>query len=177
MADDSPTEQIHENILDHAKESHETWISWAAATAAILAALAAVTGALSTRSLTASSRDQIQSNDHWSHYQAKSIKSAVLQSKADLLAAMGKSDTEADKAKMKEYEQELKDLQQKAESMESCSEAALVRHEVLESGVTLFHIAIAVVAIAVLSRQKVFWYLSVVAGAIGLFFLVRGIWP
>jgi hypothetical protein len=78
---------------------------------------------------------------------------------------------------MKEYEQELKDLQQKAESMESASEAALVRHEILESGVTLFHIAIAVVAIAVLSRQRVFWYLSVVAGAIGLVFLVRGIWP
>ena len=54
MADDSPTEQIHEDILERARESRHLWINWAAGTAALLAALAAVSGELSTRYLTES---------------------------------------------------------------------------------------------------------------------------
>ena len=177
MSDDSPTEHLHEDILEHAKESRESWISWAAATAAVLAALAAVSGALSNSNLTASSRDQIQSNDHWSHYQAKSIKSGVLHAKIDILAALNKPESDADRDKVKEYEHDLDDLKEQAELKENSSEASLVRHEVLERGVTLFHIAIAVVAIAVLTRRPSFWYLSVSAGVVGVLFLVQGLWP
>jgi Domain of unknown function (DUF4337) len=177
MSDDSPTEHLHEDILEHAREARESWISWAAATAAVLAALAAVSGALSNSNLTASSRDQIQSNDHWSHYQAKSIKAGVLRAKNDILQALNKPESEADRDKVQEYEHDLNDLKEQAEQKESASEASLVRHEVLEGGVTLFHIAIAVVAIAVLTRKPSFWYVSVLAGAVGVLFLVWGLWP
>jgi hypothetical protein len=176
MSDDSPTEHLHEDILERAKEAAESWINWAAATAAVLAALAAVSGALSTNHLTASGREQIQSNDDWSHYQAKSIKSAVLHAKVEILTALDKTESDADRAKLEEYEHDLDDLKQQAEQKESASEANLARHETLERGVTLFHIAIAIVAIAVLTRQRSFWYVSVLAGVIGLLFLVQGVW-
>src|SRR5881392_2252529 len=107
MSDDSPTEQIHEDILERAREARHAWINWAAATAAALAALAAVSGAMSNNYLTTSGRDQIQSNDDWSQYQAKSIKANVLRSKIEILAAMNKPEAPADRKQIEKYESEL----------------------------------------------------------------------
>ncbi len=175
MSDESPTERIHEDILDQAHEARERWINWAAATAAILAGLAAISSTLGDSYLTKSSRAQIQSNDQWSYYQAKSIKASILHAKIELLAAGGKTQSEADRAKLDEYEHDLEALKTQAEQSAAMSEANLGRHEVLQRGVTLFHIAIAVVAIAVLTRLRSFWYLSIAAGALGVVFLVQGL--
>jgi hypothetical protein len=170
MADDSPTEQIHEDILERARETPHAWINWAAATAAALAALAAVSGAMSNNYLTASGRDQIQSNDEWSQYQAKSIKASVLRGKMEVLAALNKPEASADRQKVHEYEHDLESIKQNAERLHESSETHLTRHETIERGVTLFHIGIAVVAIAVLTRRRAFWYLSLLSGAVGIVF-------
>ena len=175
MADESPTEQIHDEILDKAHEARERWINWAAATAAVLAGLAAVTSTLADSHLTNSTRQQIQSNDDWSYYQAKSIKSAVLRSKMELVEALGKTPADADHGKLDEYEHDLDKLKTQAGESAAASEAHLAAHEVLRRGVTLFHIAIAVVAIAVLTKLRPFWYLSVAAGLAGIGFLVSGL--
>jgi Domain of unknown function (DUF4337) len=174
---DSPTEQIDDDIMDHAREARQPWINWAATTAAVLAALAAVTGAMSTKYLTASNRSQIQANDQWSYYQAKSIKASQLRTKMELLAALGKGDSETDRTKADQYEHDLEKIKKEADENTELSEAMLQRHEVLEWGETLFHIAIAVVAIAVLASRRSLWYLSMIAGTIGIVFLVMGLWP
>jgi len=84
-------EHVQEEIQHHAAhDAHEKWVAGAALTAAILAALAAITGALAGVHLTESSRAQIESNDFWGFYQAKSIKSAILTTKVELLGALGK---------------------------------------------------------------------------------------
>jgi Domain of unknown function (DUF4337) len=176
MSEISPTEQVHEHLQHHAHESGDSWINRAAATAAVLAALAAVSSAMGGHFLTVSGRSQIQANDQWSHYQAKSIKAAVLRSKADVIAALGKPAPEADGSKLQEYEHDLEQLKEQAEGQEAASEHYLSRHEILERGVTLFHIAIAVVAIAVLTRRPSFWYLSLVAGVVGIVFFVQSFW-
>jgi hypothetical protein len=176
MSDDSPTEQIDEDILDRAREARDAWINWAAATAAVLAALAAVSGAMSNHYLTVSGRNQIQANDDWSHYQAKSIKAVVLRSKMDVLAALTKPAPSPDHGKLQEYEHDLEQLKEQVEHQEAASEANLSRHEILERGVTLFHIGIAVVAISVLTRRPSFWYASLVAGVVGIVFLSQAFW-
>src|SRR4051812_46147215 len=170
MADDSPTERIHEDILERARESRHVWINWAAATAAALAALAAVSGAMSNNYLTGSGRDQIQSNDEWSQYQAKSIKASVLRSKMEVLGALSKPEAPADREKLHEYEHDLETIKENAQRLHESSESHLTRHETIERGVTLFHIGIAVVAIAVLTRRRAFWYASLLAGAVGIVF-------
>jgi hypothetical protein len=175
MSDESPTEQIHEDIQDQAHEARETWINWAAATAAIVAGLAAITSTIADGNLTKSSRNQIQSTDDWGYYQAKSIKSSVLRAKIDLLEAQGKSESEADRTKLEEYEHDLDQLKSQAEEHEATSESYLTRHEALQRGVTVFHIAIAVVAIAVLTKLRSFWYLSIFAGLLGIIFLLQGL--
>jgi hypothetical protein len=176
MSDDSPTEHIHEDILERARESRHRWINWAAATAALLAALAAVSGAMSNNYLTVSGRDQIQANDHWGQYQAKSIKASVLRSKLEVLAALNKPESDKDRSKLEEYEHDLDQLKEQAEQHEATSEWSLGRHEVIERGVTLFHIGIAVVAIAVLTQRRSFWYLSLLAGVVGIVFLLQAFW-
>src|SRR5262245_6711052 len=102
MSADSPTERIHEDILDRARETSEKWINRAAATAAALAALAAISGAISNHYLTMSGRQQLHANDNWSQYQAKSIKSNLLRSKMTMLQALNKPDADADTAKLHE---------------------------------------------------------------------------
>jgi hypothetical protein len=57
-----------------------------------------------------SSRNQIQSNDGWGYDQAKSIKSGVLPAKIELLEAQGKSEFEADRTRIQEYEHDLDKL-------------------------------------------------------------------
>jgi hypothetical protein len=81
MSDD-PTEQVQDEI--HHRASHgdpSRWIVAAATTAAILAALAAGASALATSHLTQSTLIRIQANDDWNYYQAKSIKSSLLDAK------------------------------------------------------------------------------------------------
>jgi hypothetical protein len=175
MSDESPTEQIHDDILDHAHEARERWINWAAATAAIVAGLAAITSTLAEGYLTNATRSQIQSNDQWGYYQAKSIKSSILHAKIELLAAQGRSQSDADSAKLNEYDHDLETLKTEAERYAAASEKNLSRHEVMQRGVTTFHIAIAVVAIAVLTKLRSFWYLSIAAGIVGVVFFVQGI--
>jgi hypothetical protein len=125
---------------------------------------------------TASGRDQIQSNDQWSQYQAKSIKASILRSKIGVLAALSKPASNVDEAKIQEYEHDLDGLKEKAEQREVTSEAKLSRHETIEQGVTLFHIGIAVLAIAVLTRRRSFWYASLLSGLVGIIFLVQAYW-
>ena len=116
--------------------------------------------AISSHHLTNSGREQIQSNDQWGHYQAKSIKASILRSKIDVLAALNKPESDVDRIKLQEYEHDLEQLKEQAEGQEAASEADLARHEILERGVTLFHIGIAVVAISILTKRPSFWYAS-----------------
>ena len=87
----NPTEHVQEEITHHA--SHETggrWITAAATTAAIIAAFAAAAGALATRHETQSTLIRIKANDDWSYYQAKSIKSSLLEARdGHVLLAVG----------------------------------------------------------------------------------------
>jgi len=174
MTEDSSIEQVQESIHEHAHHATERWISFAALTAAFLAALAAVGGTLAGNNLTESNREQIHSNDEWGLYQAKSIKSSILKSKMETLAALGKGESALDKEKLEEYDRDMPETKIKAEHAQALSDKHLKLHETFEMGVTLFHISIAIVAVAVLSKKPLFWWGSMASGAVGIVFLVRG---
>src|SRR5260221_4537221 len=76
------TEHPQKSIHHHATHGPGGgWITAAATTAAILAAFAAAAGALATSHLTQSTLIRIKANDDWNYYQAKSIKSSLLDAK------------------------------------------------------------------------------------------------
>ena len=76
-----PLEHLHEQVHESAEHTGEAWISWVALSTAILAVLAAIASLLSGEHANEAMMNQIEASDQWSYYQAKSIKSAVLDAK------------------------------------------------------------------------------------------------
>jgi hypothetical protein len=82
--------------------------------------------------------------------------------KIDILSALGKAPANADEAKMAQYDADKEQIQKKAEELEKGAQSHLHTHQALAASVTMFQIAIAVGAIAVLitaelSGLEVLW--------------------
>ena len=80
-----PTDHLHEKMHERAEESRERWIMMVALTAAMLAVLAAVSALMAGHHANEATIEQIKASDQWAYYQAKGIKSSVLESKAEIL--------------------------------------------------------------------------------------------
>ncbi|HVX86151.1 MAG TPA: DUF4337 family protein [Phycisphaerae bacterium] len=199
-----PTEHVQEHITheaahggheehdEHAGHGHDhgghhgaPWITAAALTAAVLAAFAAVTGTLATEHLTESTLTRIKANDMWSQYQSKSLKNYTLEGTDALLEGLSPSGTPSpaarskiakDEAKHAENEADKASIAAVARANETASELFLRTHETFELAETLFHISIAVVAIAVVAKRKEFWYMSMAAGVVGVCFFSTALW-
>jgi hypothetical protein len=180
-----PIEGVQEEIHHHATHEagqgspHESapqgWFSYVALSSALLAGLAAVSALLSGHHANDAMLEQLRSSDHWSYYQAKSIKSSVLSTRIAILQAMGHPASEADQEKVKQYEEDQKEISTEAKKTEEDSRKHFTTHEVFARAVTFFQIAIAIGAISVLTRRKRFFWVSLGAGVVGLGFLVQGL--
>ena len=171
-----PTEHLQEHIehgLHHAP-AKASWTMGVALSSALLAGLAAVCSLMAGHHANEAMVEQIQSSDQWAFYQAKGIKSAVLESKVELLEAEGKTPAESDRRKLAEYKKQQDEIQALAKEKAAEAEASLRSHVIFARGVTLFQIAIAIGAISVLTHRKPFWWVSLAFGAVGLYFLVQG---
>ena len=165
-----PLEQSHEHIHHAAEHGGAPWISWVAMSTAILAVLAAIAGLLSGSRVNEAMMKQIESADHWSYYQAKGIKAAVLDAKLSL----GGNPSEQDKEKAARYVEEQNDIQKEAHASEAEAKHNFHQHEIFARAVTMFQIAIAVAAISALTKRRRYWMVSLVLGAVGCVFLALG---
>ena len=170
-----PIEHLHKAIEEEAEKSMDNWIMKLALSSALIAVFAAVCALLAGHHANEAMINQLKANDQWSFYQAKGIKSAVAESKVDLIKALGKAPKKDDVDKIKRYTREQAEIQKKALEGQKLAEEHLSRHNTLSKGVTLFQIAIAVSAIAALTRRKWLWYGSLVFSLVGLFFLANGL--
>ena len=170
-----PTEHLHEDMEHAAHHSGETWIVFVALSSALLAVLAAACSLLAGHRANEAMIEQIQASDQWAYYQAKGVKSAVLESKMELLGALGKEPEAKDGEKATEYKNQQKEIEEKAREKEHSSELNLASHQILAKGVTVFQIAIALGAISALTRKKWLWFVSLALGAIGTVFFLQGI--
>src|SRR5689334_14140181 len=121
----NPTEHVQEELHHHAAHGHEhehghggKWITAAATTAAILAAFAAAAGALATRHLTQSMLIRIRANDDWGYYQAKSIKSSLLDAKIYSAQLSKVEPRKSDIEKKDQYAKDMPEIQARAKSLE-----------------------------------------------------------
>ena len=184
-----PLESVNEQV-EHAHghqqghgggghQQHVNWITWAALISAVLAVLAAVSALYAGSRVNEAMMKQMKSSDQWAYYQAKGIKAAVLETRLSLLeklphGAEGEI-AEKTKAKLEKYAEEQKEISEKAEHFEKESEENFEHHEVFAHAVTLFQIAIAVTAIAVLAKRRRFLVVSLAFGILGTGFLVKGL--
>jgi Domain of unknown function (DUF4337) len=163
-----PTEHLHEAIHHEAHHSQENWITAVALSTALLAGLAAVAALLSGMNANEAVIERVTASDLWSEFQANGIKLAILQGNAELLKMNGKPVPEAFQAKIDKYNKEKNRTSKAATEKEQTYEARLSRHEKLAMGVTTFQIAIAIAAIAVLTKRRWFWYLGLAFGSAGI---------
>lgn len=145
------------------------WSGAVAVTAAILATLAAISGMFSERHRTESMIDQIQASDQWSYYQAKGIKLALVENK--------NSSAAEDLAKAERYKTEQTEIKAAADAKQTSATDHRHRASVLSHAATAAQISIALAAISLLTKRRVFWVISLVGGVTALYFLVRGIFP
>lgn len=177
-----PTEHLHETLHEHAHGGGEhkhaegpPWTSAAALSAAILAVLAAVASLLAGHHANEAMLEQMQASDAWAYFQAKSIKSTVLDTRLQLLAAMGKPASDADRDKLKAYDDDGKKIEEEGHEREAASKAHLARHNGLARAVTVLQVAIALAAVAVLTRRRLVWFGSLALGALGALFIALAV--
>jgi hypothetical protein len=149
------------------------WVTWSALLSAVLAVLAAISALQAGAEVNEAMLKQMKSSDQWAYYQSKGIKANITETRAQILEGLGK-ETPADlKEKIAKYSEEQKEIREKAEVLESESEAHFQKHETFATAVTFCQIAIAVTAIAVLARRRYFLLVSCAFGLIGAVFLVK----
>jgi len=170
-----PIEHVHETIHHHAHHTEAQWITWVALSTALLAGLAAVAALLSGYHANTAVIEQVKASDQWAYYQAKGIKQVLVQENCNLLKAMGKTVSAEEKSELAKYKGQKTELHDKAQAMQDSSREHFERHEMLARSVTLFQVAIAIAAIAVLTKLPWFWYLGLAFGAAATGFLIYGI--
>ena len=164
-----PTEGLHETIEERVEEAVETKERKGGMAIAISTALMAVFAAMA--SLLAGHHadeaviEQIRASDKWAFYQAKGIKDEILSLSAS-------PDREARSAR---YKSEQAEIQKEAKESEEASHIHLEHHSILARAVTLFQISIAISAIAILTKKRLLWFISLGISCIGLYFFVTGI--
>lgn len=183
-----PTEHLHETLHEEAHghggghggghgEAPPAWVSQVAVSAAVLAVAAAIGALRAGHHANEAMLEEMQATDQWALYQAKGIKNSQVQTKIELLAALGKDASKEDLAKPEKYEKEQEAIKEKADELEASSRHNMERHVPLAHSVTAFQVAIALSAIAVLARKKALWFVSLAVGVVGVVFMLKGLLP
>jgi hypothetical protein len=146
---------------------------YAAVSTAIMAVFAALGSLMAGHHSNEALILQIKASDQWSYYQAKGIKAEIAQAIVLQHATANVEVPDEVKKKQAQYKADQESIKDKAHDFEKDSEEHLQRHVTFARSVTLFQIAIAISAIAMLTKRPPLWYFSValsVGGAV-LFFM------
>jgi histone H3/H4 len=112
-----------------------------------------------------------QASDQWAFYQAKSIKEHLTETEAKLMKAINKEtgvSTEIKSDVQKKYEEELKEIKQKAEELteEARHETTVTQKSDIAS--LILQVSIVLCSIAILSRWKRIWHIGIVTSLCGI---------
>jgi Domain of unknown function (DUF4337) len=183
-------DKLHEEIHEEVEREGGALLKAIALTTALFAALAAVAALLAGSTVnealvlkTDATRLQAEASDQWAAYQAKGIKSALQQAAASAWIALGKQPPPSFDNERQRYAREQAALAQVAHAKERErdekgleADHLLLRHHHFANSVALFQVAIALGAMAALTRIKLIWYGSVLLGLSGaaLFLMAVG---
>jgi hypothetical protein len=181
------TEGLQEQIKEELEHEGGSLLKWIALSTALFAALAAVAalkaGATVNEALvlkTEATRLQAEASDQWAYYQAKGIKAAVAEASRTAWLAIAKEPPAEYAQKHERYLEEQKEIDKKArekekERDEKSKEAdeLLHHHHGFANTVALFQVAIALGAVAALTKSRPVWGASLLLGvaATVLFFV------
>jgi len=172
------TDKLQEEIQEELEHEGGSLLKRIALSTALFAALAAISalkaGATVNEALilkTEATRLQAEASDQWAYYQAKGIKAATAEAARTSWLAIAKEPPSEYAEKQKRYGEEQKEIEKKArekekERDEKSREAdeLLHHHHGFANTVALFQVAIALGAVAALTKSKPVWSGSVLLG-------------
>jgi hypothetical protein len=176
------TDKLREQIDEEIEREDHSLVRMIAVTTAIFAALAAIAslqaGATVNEALvlkTEATQLQAQASDMWSYYQAKGVKGAIATATLASWRAAGKAPPPEIEASVTRYATEQRAISDSAKDKERArdersheADELLQRHHGFAYAVALFQIAIALGAVAALTRAKPVLALSLLSGLGGL---------
>jgi hypothetical protein len=168
------------------EEKRAGWILQLSLSTAIIAVLAAIaslqSGGTEGHGLLEKNEaimTQSEVSDTWAHYQAKSLKQAIYETQLETvenpeLKAKFKDKVAAYEKDKEEISDKAKELTETRKKHDEASEKFHERHEHFALAVTIFQVAIALSAIAALTKLKPMWFLSMLVAAGGIYFFLQG---
>jgi hypothetical protein len=176
------TEKLQEAIKEELEKEGGSFLKQISITTAILAVLAAIASLQAGDTVnealvlkTEATRLQSEASDQWAYYQAKGIKAAVQEASRTPWLASGKEPPVAYEEKMQRYGKEQNEIQDKAREKErerdkrlKESDHLLHKHHGFASAVALFQVSIALGAVSALTRSRMVWIGSLLAGGVGI---------
>jgi hypothetical protein len=172
------TEKLQEEIQEELEHAGGALLRSIALSTAIFAALAAIAalkaGATVNEALvlkTEATRLQAEASDQWAYYQAKGIKAATAEAARTSWLAIAKEPPPEYAEKQKRYGEEQKEIEKKARELEKQrdekskeADELLHHHHGFANTVALFQVAIALGAVAALTRSRPVWMGSLLLG-------------
>ncbi|HTS35737.1 MAG TPA: DUF4337 domain-containing protein [Candidatus Solibacter sp.] len=164
--------ELHEHA-EHAK--HDPTLAPVSVTMAILAVLVAVISLLGHRAHTEEVVLQAKSSDQWAYYQAKNIRRHVDEFFTDLTSVQATTDADH-LAKLRDkysqeasrYKDEQKEIEDKAHELEAEVTTERNRADRFDLAEVFLEIGLVITSITLLSGRRIFWFLGIALGAIGL---------
>lgn len=159
-----------------------SWTRYLSLSTAIIAVFAAVasleSGARSNEAILEKSEamlNQSRASDQWAYFQAKGLKATLSEGEAAIVADTKPEVSAKLAADAQRYRKESEDIQKSARELEDKvkenneqSEVMMEHHHHFAIAVTLLQVAIALSAIAALTRRRPLWFLGMAVGAAGL---------
>lgn len=187
---DDTLDRVRESI-DEAREEERgdrgflRRISLSTALIAVLAAVAALQAGATINEALLVKNDAMavrtEAFDLWAQYQAKGIKSSLLKMQKETLISLDRVPQASVDADLARYQKEQDEIAAKAHAKEDAGKRSLEesehfthRHHRYASSVALLQIAVALSAIAALSRNRLLWMLSIIVAAGGAVFFADG---
>ena len=176
------TDKLHESIHEELEREGSALLKSIALTTALFAAIGAVTALLAGATVnealvlkTEATRLQAEASDQWAAYQAKGIKSAIQQASQLFWTSSGKSPPARFGQEQQRYAQEQVEIERLAREKEherdrksAEADQLLHKHHRFADSVALFQVAIALGAVAALTRTRFVWFGSLLVGLIGV---------
>jgi len=186
-------EHIDERLEEHEHHAHHEhhgpgkakapgWLRYLSLSTAMIAVFAAVaslySGASSNEAILEKSDamlSQSQASNQWAYYQAKSVKQKLSADEAEIvkdsrpeLNARFAADARRYDAEAKQIEESARKFEERVKESNARSEQLMERHHRFAIAVTLLQIAIALSAIAALTRRRSLWFLGMAVSVGGL---------
>jgi Domain of unknown function (DUF4337) len=171
-------DRLHEQIEEELERDAGAFLKAIALTTALFAALASVAALRAAGTVNEAlalkaeaTRFQAEASDQWAAYQAKGIKSAIQAASESAWIALGKNPPRSFGDEQQRYAREQAELAQVARQKERARDGAsaeadhlMHQHHRFADSVALLQVAIALAAVAALTRVRLVWFGSMIIG-------------